>query len=271
MPCSPHHSRPGLTLIEVLVIAPIVLIVVAVFIGAIVSMTGEALVSRATNTITYNVQDALSMIEDDVRASNAFLAVNSHPVVSPQGYGNDTTAFVNASTSTGAKLILDTTSTLRPDSGDLSQTPIYLRNSPHPCTSPDVTKNMTMTHNVIYFVRENTLWRRIVMPASYNTLSCGAPYDFNQLPSCHPSQTASLCTTSDARVLEDVSSFAVEYFIGNSTSPAAAASNPAQSNAQRQAALDTSLSARITLSSGQSVAGRDITYEGTVRASRLRY
>jgi len=76
----------GFTIIEMLVIAPIVILTIGAFVTAIVNMTGDVLASRVTNVLTYNIQDALSRIEEDVKQSTSFIAGNNVTITSPQGF-----------------------------------------------------------------------------------------------------------------------------------------------------------------------------------------
>jgi hypothetical protein len=71
-----------------LVIAPIVLLTIAIFIGVLLSLTGETLIARTNNSLAYSVQDSLNSIEYDISLSGAFLATNSVAIASPQGYNN---------------------------------------------------------------------------------------------------------------------------------------------------------------------------------------
>lgn len=261
-----HRPRPqsGFTLVEVMVVAPIVLIVIAIFIGIIVNLTGEILVTRGTNAIAFSTQDALDMIEQDVRISAGFLATNSVPVVSPQGYNNSTQAFPNASTSTGSKLVLR--SIALTDASNANRRPVWLSNQPVACGDANVRQNSVMLLNTIYFVRDNTLWRRSILPSNYASAGCSTP---DQQPSCHPDASGAICATRDIKVLSNVSEFSLSYFApSNQTSAIADASNTSRSDSVRQAALDSTDTVRISLAVDQQIAGRDVSYSGVLRASR---
>ena len=105
---SNHNSLPtkkGFTLVEMLIIAPIVVLVIGIFVSAIVSMTGDVLSVRSVNNMTYNIQNALDTVSADVKASGGYLATNSiTPLLNGQGYDNGTAAFnnVNSDTSIGS-------------------------------------------------------------------------------------------------------------------------------------------------------------------------
>lgn len=256
------HTISGFTLVEVLVVAPVILLTIAAFIGIIITLTGEALVARSSNALTYDTQEALNMMEEDVRMSGAFLSVNKWVIPSPYGYNNATQGFTNASSTTGTMLILNTSATYKDYAG--SRFPVWRANQPNPCTAGNVSQNSTMPINIVYFIKDGTLFRRTLTPPFYGD-ACTTP---TQIATCHPSVTSG-CQTRDTRVLDDVSSLDIQYFsTASASSPSANASNPSQTDSNRQTALNSTTTALITLTAGKSVAGRDVTYSGTVRATR---
>ena len=93
----------GFTLVEMLIIAPIVILVIGVFVSAIVNMTGEVLSVRGANALTYNVQNALNTIDADVKASGGYLATNNITLSTGQGYDGGTSIFQNASVANGTR------------------------------------------------------------------------------------------------------------------------------------------------------------------------
>lgn len=97
-------QKKGFTMIEVLIVIPIVLLSIGVFISAIVSMTGEVLVSRSSTNLAYEIQDALNKIEQDVSISNGFQSFTD--TVAPQGYNNDNEGFSNITPEYDQSLIL---------------------------------------------------------------------------------------------------------------------------------------------------------------------
>ena len=66
MPCLPPisklHPQKGFTLIEVLVVSPIILLTIATFIGVIIFTPGEVLTARAQNALAYDTQAALNTL-----------------------------------------------------------------------------------------------------------------------------------------------------------------------------------------------------------------
>jgi len=278
--------KRGFTLVEMMVIAPIVILLIGAFIALIVNLTGEVMSSRGSNVLTYNLQDALNQIEEDVKLSSTYLSSTNINISSTkQGYGGDTTngstvPFTNIQKSGGstASLILNGLVTNGNPMSTLTGY-VYLANSPNPCTSvSEYSNNRPMSMNIVYFVdSQNTLWRRVIMPSNYATASvrCGSAAPWQQ-PSCTPGYntvTMSFCKTNDMRMIDGVSpsDFVVQYFSSaSSTSADTTANNPTVTNdTVRNTALQATPTVAVTITAKQTVAGRDIQRAVTVRATRL--
>ncbi len=276
-----HHTsrEKGFTLIEMLVIAPIVILAIGAFITVIISMTGEVLASRASNNLTYNVQDAINRIEQDTKLSIGFLAQNNITLAagSNQGYNNnDTSDFTNVGGVSGTSLVLNMLVT---NGSPLSSSSgiVYLTDQPNSCASSLIQDNTPMTMNVIYFVKTDSntnissLWRRTIMPSNYNTPAarCSTPF---QQPSCAPGVTSSLCATNDVKLVEGVPAggFFVQYFTAaNNDIPDAVSSDTAASVVNRNIALRATPTVAISIAASQTVAGKTIERSATLRATRL--
>ena len=266
-----NHWSKGFSLVEMLIVIPIVIIMIGVFVTAIVTMTGDVLSTRATNALAYNIQDALSRIKNDVKLSGAFLATNDIILTSPQGYNNDTTNFDNANSDPeiGQILILKTYATT---SNPLSSTQnvMYLSGQPNACGSPIVSQNTPLMLNTIYFIKNSTLWRRVVAPSYYTTVGCigssvGIPW---QQPSCAIDITGTMCKAQDERLVDNIqtSGFNISYYTtNNSTTANAIATDGSQSDTARQAALSESSTVSVTINGTDTVAGRDISQTATIR------
>lgn len=281
---SVRYSR-GFTLVEMAVIAPIVVLLIGAFIALIVNLTGNVMSARGKNVLVYDTQDALSRIEDDVKLSSTFLAVNNIDLSSTkQGYRDypstgttgSTTNFTNVSSTSSASIILNMFVT---DNNPLYGTSnvIYLANQPNACTTAaEYSKNTPMTANVVYFVDNGTLWRRVLMPATYATAStyCGSKAPW-QLPTCANGYIASqrpFCKSSDEALLSDIDTngFTFQYYSSaSSTTPDATAVNTASSNATRDSALQADTTIEVTLSTRKTIAGDDISHSASIRATRL--
>lgn len=266
-----NYRKSGFSLVEMLIVVPIVILMIGVFITAIVAMTGDVLATRASNSLSYNIQDALNNIEQDVKLSGGYLSTNNIALVSPQGYDNDTTGFTNIDVAKGPILILNAyTTTNNPLNSNRSI--VYASNRPNACNSTLITQNETVMMNVIYFVKDNTLWRRTVAPAGYETLGCvsgvvGAPW---QQPSCALNISGAICKTQDKKMVDGIATngFTLKYYpssdptVQNNT-----ATNTSETDLVRAAALKTTDIVEITINASTTIAGRSVNQSGTIRAT----
>ncbi|MFA5172748.1 MAG: type II secretion system protein [Sulfuriferula sp.] len=263
----PTEKSRGFTLVEMLIVAPIVILTIGAFITVIVSMTGQVLATRSANALAYDIQDSLNRIEQDVKLSTTFLAKNNVTLTSPQGYNDDTTDFTNVGVN-GNVLILNTLATSdNPYVGTSGL--IYLQDQPNACASTQVNQNTPLTLNVAYFVKNNTLWRRVIMPANYATAGCSAPW---QLPSCSSVSLAAFCKVQDIKLVEGVSAsdFHIDYFTtGNGTIANSVATDSASSDAVRGTTLQSTTTISASITANKTAAGREITQSGTIRSTRL--
>ncbi len=266
----------GFTLVEMLVVAPIVILAIGAFIVLIVSLTGEVMSSRGSNLLAYNIQDTLSRIEEDVRLSAGYLSKNDIALTStnPQGRNtgdtlDTTTDFTLLDSTYGQSLILKSYVTsgnpVSLDSGLL-----YLADRPSACTSyAAYSHNVPMAMNIVYFVDDHdTLWRRTIMPADYADPNgyCGSNTPWQQ-PSCidKPGRST-FCKTNDQKMLENVSEagFSIAYFTS------ASATTPlAISSSTDDAALESVTTVAVSLSASNTLAGREVSRSGLLRVSRL--
>jgi competence protein ComGC len=268
-----HSLQQGFTLVEMLVIAPIVVLAIGAFLTVIISMTGEVLSSRGANTLTYNVQDALNRIDQDVKLSTTFLATNNITLTAgeAQGYNNDATNFTNVGGTSGTSLILNALAT-DDNPTVLTSGIVYQVDKPFPCSSTRVPSNTPMNINIVYFIKDNTLWRRTIMPSNYNigtSVYCTTPW---QQPSCAPGYTAVFCKTNDIKLVEGVSSsgFNVQYFTSASAGSAdTTASNTAASVTARGTALQSLPTVGVSIIASQNIAGRTIERAASLRSTRL--
>lgn len=271
------RRKEGFTVIELLVIAPIVILTIGAFVTVIVAMTGEVLAARSANTTLYNVQDALNRIEQDIKLSSSFLATsgstsnNNFALTTGQGFDDATSIFQNASVSNGTMLILNSIATTANPIAT-SSAYVYAIDPLNACGTANVIQNKPQSMNIVYFVKSGTLWRRTIMQSNYNNTStgwCNSPW---QIPSCTPGYTATFCKTQDIQLVTGLGTtgFTVQYFNGASASiENATANNSGTSDANRAAALLSATTASVAITSTQTVAGRTVSQSANMRASRL--
>lgn len=277
--------KNGFTLVEMVAIAPIVILLIGTFIALIINLTGVVMSLRSSSILDYDVQDALNRIEEDTKLSTAFLAINNIDISSTkQGYGGTPTtgSTVNFTSvdksSTGGStrsLILNNPVT---NGNPLVQTSglVYLANSPNTCDSVEIySNNMPMSMNIVYFVdSSNTLWRRTILPSNYNTASirCGpAPW---QQPSCINGYIATslpFCKTTDMKLVEGVApnDFITSYYTSTNTTTPDNIATSSTDDIARGAALNNTPTLVVSITAKKTIAGRDITSTGTLRVTRL--
>lgn len=260
-----------------LVVAPIVILTIGAFLTVIISMTGEVLASRASNNLSYNVQDALNHIEQDVKLSNGFLATNS-VMGTNQGYNNDATAFTNVGGASGTSLILNmVATTTNPVSANSSY--VFLKNKPNACSAPQ--NNVPFTYNIVYFLKKDattnitSLYRRTIMPTNYtdttNTV-CSVPW---QQPSCLPiymdGSPNAFCKTKDVLLVDGVTpaNFSLQYFNGAATTTVNGPATSAPLAADRNVALQSATTVGVSIDAQQTAAGRPVERSAILRVSRL--
>lgn len=266
----PKNSSAGFTLIEMLVVAPIAILLIGTIIYAIVQLTGDAIAERSNAVLINDIHASLERIETDTKLSGAFLATNNMPLTSPQGV-NDATANFTSVTSGDDALILNTfVTTANPN--EPSRSLVYLANMPNSCGSANIEQNQVMTMNTVYFVKTNAagikeLWRRTLAVNGYTSRDCSGVTPW-QRPSCTPGLTGAMCSTQDELLLTGVTEFTVDYYnLASDTVPSANAQNTNVTT--RQNALDLTPTIQVTLKAESTSAGRDIAQQGTVRVSRI--
>lgn len=251
-----HSSTQGFTLVEMLVVAPLVLLVIAVLISAMVSMVGSALITNARTTIAYDIQDAFSRIEDDARISTGFMDSFS-TLATPQGRDGGAAPF---STSNG-DLIFTQQATENSPYQTIRKL-VYYKNQPNDC-SADTAGNRPLMTRVVYFTLANpdgskTLWRRVLVDEwnqsatpDTNTV-CSKPWQRDTFP--RNKVTASATKTYDERILDDVTTATSTYYdvTGNITT------DPTKAN-----------TIKFTLAATKKVAGKTLTQQSDVEVSRI--
>lgn len=260
-----HHNSTktsGFTLVEMLVIVPIVILALGGFISLMIGMVGDVIATRDSNNMTYQAQDALSSIDRDVSFSTQFLATTG-TLTSPQGSDNNfngTAAFANVESAPGTsdRLILYALATTLSPTDSLRDI-VYYRDQPNPCTSLRVF-NKAFYVKIVYFIKAGSLWRRTIMP-TYNTNAtadintvCTTPW---QQDSCSPGYVAVRCKTEDVKLMDDISDLNVAYY----TAPGST-TDTGPTNATAASTI------KVTLTGKKTSAGEDITITQSLRATR---
>jgi type II secretory pathway pseudopilin PulG len=236
-----NRKKSGFTVVELVVVAPIVIIVISAFILAIISMTGDVLASRESNVLAYSIQDSLNRIEADYKTGTGSRATSITPA-SPQGSKNDNTPFSGPDTA----IINSYVTKNNPMDGARS---LLYRNDGAitDCNDPMISGNDPVVMNIVYFISNHTLYRRILMPSDFFSIACDSSKAW-QKPSCSASNvgTSQFCASTDMEVMKNVSEFKVTLNkIGAEDAPGAIT---------------------VSITAEKTSAGRTITQSGTISA-----
>ncbi|MDN5275550.1 MAG: C-terminal target protein [Candidatus Saccharibacteria bacterium] len=259
------RKNRGFTLVEMLVIAPIIILAITAFIAAIITVTGDVLATRSANALSRDVQDSFNRMEKDVIHSRRFLSYNLIAAAAPQGLDEQAYQFLNVG-GNGTGLILETpATTANPDSTSAK----YVRyaDAPFDCSDSRSDGNDIMYLNIIYYIWKGVLFRRTIMPTNYATAGCSTPW---QQPSCAPGVTGGVCVTGDTILIKKIfpNQLTFKYFpTPSSTAEITTASDPTQLASTRLIALAGAKTVQIDFNIKQPVAGRDIKQTATLRAT----
>ena len=256
-----REKSKGFTLVELLIIAPIVVILVSGFVALMITMVGDVLLTRSQTNATYESQDALDRIERDTRLSNSFLTTTG-TLPSPQGSDGGFTGTA-AFTNTSNTIIL---SELPTDANPASTTRwlIYYANQPNACGSQQETANVPFTVRIVYFINNGSLWRRTIVPDfNHNTTVdsqtiCSTTHDPWQVNSCSPGYSATRCKTQDEELVKNITSLGVKYY-----------SSPSGTTDLGPTGAAAATTIETTINTSSSAAGRTYTSSVSLRATRL--
>ena len=250
----------GFTLVEVLVISPIIILFIGAFIALLVNMTGESLVIREKNTAAYDTQAALDDIEATINQATSYLTTTG-TVPIPQGRDNSTssgTPFTNAPVNGFETLIISSPATTRSPQ-DSTRSLIYTGSGA--CDS----KNPLYNYLTVYYVAPdnqaasgNALYKRTILPAQ---AACASAWQRGSCDSTRVSGYPSVCKRADERLVGGLSSFDIQYFVGSTTTPIAQANESTQAN--------TATDVTVNINVGKSVAGNNVNYSSSSRSTSV--
>jgi len=265
-----RNKQRGFTLVEMMVVAPMIIIIIGTIIVAIVTLTGGAIAEGGRAQLVYDIQDSLDRIETDVKTSGAYLSTNNFNLSAPQGVDGAVDKFASVNASGQDTFILNSYFTTTNPMAE-NRSLVYLPNLPYPCGDANIAQNQVMTMNIVYFIKDSTLWRRVVATNNYATKPCSGVTVWQQ-PNCELSKMSlnpTLCKVEDEKLLAGVEpdDFIVEYFASASDTTPAADTENANANL-RQLAIDAAATVQVTIKGNKLIAGRDISQQGTVRVTR---
>ena len=216
---TPRFNR-GYTLIEIVVAIMVFSIIVLVFGIALTSSYDAAFVSKARSQTAVTLQNAMDIIEKDVRYSVEFNGTTEAPYTDL--YGRSTTQSANSYIwnynglgDDSRVLILSNYASSMRSSSD-ARRPIYIKrvdaNLIYSCTNmPEYLPKLQ--YRTIYFLQDKKLYRRILTDTT--TAICDGQTQA-QKQSCPATAfsgtTPAICKARDEIVAQNVSAFSVTYY-----------------------------------------------------------
>lgn len=302
-----HSRQAGFTLVEILVIAPIALLVIGGFVAVMVTITGDMLVSNARSNLIQQTNSALERFEQDVRYANEFSTTSFTPQ-SPQGRNGATAAFdVSTPAPSAGNSNLGTLRILRSyatDKNPLDSTKklIYTTAGPGTCGTATEHKNDALKYDIVYYLKRDSgtantpserlsLWRRIIFDQATLSTICSGSVVW-QKSTCAPGVTGTPCQAEDEKLAGNITSIRGYYpntpdqsttttldcilacphgYNTSDTTP-----HPGHTAADMTNVLspnsetgDNAIASVINISTKLTVAGRDTEYSSGVFARRL--
>lgn len=230
----------GFTLVELMIVAPITILVVAGILGVMVSMVGNAILSQQQNESLYELNDSLAQIEQDVRDAIEILPA-TNAISSPQGATNPSICTTLSGIGSGSF----------EDSCSLILKVYATDKNPTDTTHSLVLDGTTpKTHTIVYYRHsgDGNLYRRTILPSNASGIW--------QRNSCHPSQRRRWrCQTQDRLLARGVTTFVLTYYSGATSTGQTASIN--------------TTGVHIDLSTSRSAAGDTVSSSGSLRAARI--
>lgn len=202
-----HKAQAGFTLIEIAVVAPIVIIAITGILALLINLMGNNLAARQEVAIVHEANAALNTIEDDVKLTSQFLITTDPAFTDP--YGPDSAGdswYYKGDGAGDRELILRAyATTLSPRHSN--KQPVYINENG--CAADTILSNPALTTNIIYFLRDNDLYRRTLTRTDQTT--CAPQF---QRQSCPPDLASpnAICQTNDELMIADINTFDVRYY-----------------------------------------------------------
>lgn len=209
-------KQKGFTLIEVLVIAPVVLVTIVIALSFLFSLYGQLIQQGAKLNLQSDAQTILFGLQDDLSFATEFSATKDTSLT--DAYAPPGGWTYNSNPKTLIVLSPATTANHR----NPNRLPVYINQLG--CT-PSVSletmqENPLAYNNIIYFVNGTNLYKRILSPPT-TTNTCGTSY----LKQTCPAANATATCQKDILLSNNLSSFSITYYDSTNavvTNPSAA-------------------------------------------------
>lgn len=199
-----HNNEKGFTLIEVLVIAPVLMLVVMITMSFLFSQFGQLTQQGALLNLKTEAQTATFSMQDDLTYASSFLNTMNPNLEDNYAPNGGWTA-----NSSPQKTLIVSSVALTKNRRHADRSPVYINTLG--CSPDDVKEqNEELQNNIIYFVNGTNLYKRtITAPASMST--CGTSY---QTQTCPEANSGSNCK-ADRLITDKLESIQYTYYDEN--------------------------------------------------------
>lgn len=229
----------GFTLVELLIISPIVMAIIAFMMNYLFNQYGQLTVQNAQINLQVGAQAAVFAMQDDIFFANSFVSDL-----------NDNLTDANAPSggwhaSSSPTILIISTPAETASHRSATRQPVYINTLG---CSPDSVKqeNDVLYNNIIFWVSGTNLYKRVVTaPSSMST--CGSSW---QKQSC-PAASASSTCPADNLMTDKLGSFTVTYYDNSG----AVVSTPEQATALKinLTLTDTAFAQTVTANSNMTI------------------
>ncbi len=253
------QASAGFTLIEVLVISPILIISLSTIVVLLINLSASNLISNAEISLTSDTKTALSVIEDDIALTSLFLTTKDAAYSDPYGPNGAGAAWSYKGVSATSRVLVARTYATSTSVKNPNKTPVYI--DLYGCDINSLTLNPALRTNSIYFVKDNNLYRRTLTDES-QTL-CNAQFQKQSCPA-DSGMTNPICKAIDTLLLSYVTNFSISYYT-NSTDTTPIDVYPSNS----PTILDAAKTIDVNITASRTVAGEIISYTSSIKISKL--
>lgn len=267
-----HSKSAGYTIIEIGIIVPILIVTVLILFDALFAMIRTSTVERGEIDLVYDVQSAITHIESDAVLSSLYLpTVDAGLTTDPYLPSSNGGLWSYRGDSSTTRVLIARLYNTTKNPLDSDRQPVFKGNpAGSECNATNIYFNDVQQYNIIYFVKDGTLFRRKLIdkttslcdPGQYQKLSCPSQDDLTAQGLGARSAT---CGADDEILARDVTGFTVQYYdTKTSNTPLDVYAVGADPNLVTVAS-----DAEITLTLGRKSSGETITTVSTLRMSKL--
>lgn len=200
------ESNRGFTIIEMVVIMPIIMLSLAILVSALFGQYAQLVESSAKLNLKVEGQAILIGLQDDIEFADSFGSAIRSDL--SDTYASDYTSALSAN-----RMIINSPA-LTASHRDSNRTTVYKNQVG--CAAADLTDNDIVYDNIIYFIKSGTLYKRfLTYPTPNGNETCGTNFVKKSCPSSVTLSTA--CPSYDRVLSTHIDTLVLTYYTANNT------------------------------------------------------